>query len=156
MLYMAVEDNVDKIVFGEPMQPFDVEKTAEYKQVVNENTYGEEIDAVVASIQKSGKNLPESVKDFISKIEFHDSPLTKVPVWRRSNGKWHQVPPLQLSLLNQLIEEFTHHPPEIGASLTKDHKPIYLASFTVGMEKNYCYSITIKEPKKIGKLEGDK
>ena len=168
LLTIAIQDGGDKIVFGEPVRPFEIEvretrtaeaqvpagaltKTLEDQVAAGVMTEEEknEIEETAAMLESLMKEVDEAelsplMQEFRKSDPFASSPVSEIPVWCRSKGKWHQMAPLMPRLLPGILQNLLH--PCFGSDgmlVTYGDLPKIRVFYTLGMEENYCYSITI-------------
>ena len=156
LLSCAVRGGADKIVFGEPTQPFEVEQR-ECPSLDEQVAAGSMTDAERAMIEGVERMLEETQQEgaaFDKEVElllgyppdpFHASPVKEMPRWLRSNGKWHQEEALGARLFSDVIASLERQCDSIYCLKSVQGKTTHKVRYSVGIEKNFCYSITINE-----------
>ncbi|MGD0060042.1 MAG: hypothetical protein ABSD58_11560 [Verrucomicrobiia bacterium] len=128
ILKMAVDDGVDKMIFGEPCDGLPRETCVMEPFLPAE---------MIAELN--------SMKD--------------VPIWRRVNGTWHELPGFSWYLLHEVVRDLgdkivAQHANKQQATypnalesivpLKSKHGGVKVA-MTLTLEPNYCYSVTLKK-----------
>ena len=153
ILHMAARSGVDKIVFGEPPSPFEVEPPPPARSLQDQVTSGTitetEKQELEHLLQREDKT-PDGVAELIEATDpFRASPVMEVPVWHRFNGKWQRGAPISLRILNAVVDEFASRSAtdvcvKMGGQVT------HRVRYTVDMETKFCYSITIEDVQAVG------
>jgi len=128
-LQSAVDDGIDKIVFGEPCDDLPREKCTRLGG----------LEPFLSAEQIAAFN---STRD--------------IPIWRRANGIWYEVPGVPWYLLHQIVRLVGDKiatqrgcvdlADSIGATLplkTKHGEINVMVKLSI--EPNYCYSVTLKK-----------
>ncbi len=134
ILRTAVTSGVDKIIFGEPCDDLPREKCSGIEEIL--------------------PSLPEGILAGFKNTKH-------VPMWQRIDGSWHELPGIPWYLLHEVVryvgDLITRHqrshqqhdfPDEIVAIVPLQLPPPHgaaMVSFTLAMEQNYCYSVTLKK-----------
>ena len=133
LLYFVVKDNASCIIFGEPIKPYKIGEIQQQKQTNNKK----EVDSFLESLAKKSTTTECAAIHL-----FNSSPITEIPVWQCVNEEYYPSAPIPLNLLNPLIEGFLAHEKD---GVICGNEPGEKVFYSVGMEKNYCYSIKIQK-----------
>ena len=137
LLSYAVQEGANCVVFGEPIQPYEIQEPPK----TNES----QVEEVSLFIEKLEDELIEEQEDECITTSigypYDSSSISEIPVWYRlETGKFIKTPGLPVSLICDLIGCLGSYN-EIGLLKSNSEK----VKFSLGMQENYCYYVNILE-----------
>lgn len=149
----AVKNDADCIFIGMPTQEYEIvgKKEPEIKLATME----EIIEEMNNDPQSSEEDI-QFFKDFHDETQKHieetkgtstipldDSPVKKLPIWHCSDGKCtQQEDAILLFMFTEFIDGFVNNDQK-GVDISEWTEEPTRVFYTIRMERNFCYSITI-------------
>ena len=160
LLADAVRRGVDKIILGEPTQPYEIEQrkvlTRAERVEAGTMTKAEKLEADAleqkfVQLKQEGDKLDKESERLHgpTRSPFHTSAVTGIPTWYRLKGKWQQMADLPVRILSEVMSRFEWHSTDFYCLKSAHGKTTHKVRYSVGMETNFCYSISINEVESV-------
>jgi hypothetical protein len=147
LLLPVLKEDIDSIIFGKPESPYKEEIRETIKTPLTEDT-DKFIKEMERDVEKVEAEYLEKNPDKESEIyPFKSSTVKAIPVWYCFKKKCYRSFPIPINIFNYAIGGFQNSIDK-GIVVNMDDTD-YRVKYSVGIEKNYCYSIKINNKEKI-------
>lgn len=140
----AVRDNADCIIIGIPPKGYEIEGNKEPQiRICREE---DEIQFINDFFQETQIHIDETEKS--NHLPLKGSPVERLPIWHCSQGKCRQQEEgILLYFFNSLIDALIHND-QRGIDISEFSEEPTRVFYTIKMEENFCFSLTIDKIEK--------